>query len=577
MKSGLLILMAVLAAALTAPELRAQATATATPVTLTFSWQAGGALPAAQVIAVKGSGAATTYTASTPPGDLWVLASPESGKVPGNISVTVNPSTLPPATYSSSVTINVTGVASPIVVPVTLLVTAAAGAAAVTPATVALASNGSLTGTFGIANGPATTTFAITSGAAWLTASPAAGAVLPAQTQTITVTASTAGLNPSATPYAGKLTVVTTTAGVAKTQTVTVNLTVSATPPSINSVWPSQIPPGSPDTVVTIRGANYFTGTTVNAVGAVAALKSTTIDAGDILATIPAALLAAAGTVSLVLTNPFPGGSSQPFVITVGNASTITAVTNAASYATGAVSPGELIAIFGQNIGPEAAGLLTVANGYAATSVGGVTVTIDGQNAPILYAGASQVTVQVPYNARPGTAAQGTARPVVLTYGTATPAQAQLDIVAAAPGVFTAGGTGNGGAALVLNYDPVAQAYSLNSATTPAKVGSTVVFFLTGEGDYASSVYGPETGFIVPLTPPVGGAYPQLNPPPTVTIGGVATAPVAYAGPIPGSILGLVQINAVVPAGATTGVAAPLTVTIGAAQAQANLTISISP
>ncbi len=46
-----------------------------------------------------------------------------------------------------------------------------------------------------------------------------------------------------------------------------------------------------------------------------------------------------------------------------------------------------------------------------------------------------------------------------------------------------------------------------------------------------------------------------------MTIGG-ANATVAYAGPIVGSILGLVQINCVVPTGATTGKAVPVLVRI---------------
>jgi uncharacterized protein (TIGR03437 family) len=67
-----------------------------------------------------------------------------------------------------------------------------------------------------------------------------------------------------------------------------------------------------------------------------------------------------------------------------------------------------------------------------------------------------------------------------------------------------------------------------------------------------------------------------VNPLPTVTIGGAA-AVVAYAGPLPGSIIGLLQINATVPVGATTGAAVPVVVTIGGVATQANATIAIHP
>ena len=45
--------------------------------------------------------------------------------------------------------------------------------------------------------------------------------------------------------------------------------------------------------------------------------------------------------------------TAAPVVVTVGNVSTISGITNAASYGAGAVSPGEFIAIFGHNIGPQ--------------------------------------------------------------------------------------------------------------------------------------------------------------------------------------------------------------------------------
>jgi uncharacterized protein (TIGR03437 family) len=260
----------------------------------------------------------------------------------------------------------------------------------------------------------------------------------------------------------------------------------------------------------------------------------------------------------------------------VGNVSTISAITNAASYTPGAISPGEIIAIFGDNIGPMPAVGLSISNGFVQTSLGGVTVTIDGQAAPIVYASTSQVSVQVPYEVTLGTQAQGTGKTFVLTYGTATPAQTIVDTVPTAPGLFTLNSSGVG-AALVLNYNSVSGDYSINSKTNAAAIGSTVVFFLTGEGDYASSAYSPETGFIVPLTPPaMTGAYPELGTLPTVSIGGTVATTVDYAGPIPGSMLGLLQVNAVVPAGASTGNSVPLSVTIGTTQTQANVAIAIN-
>ena len=549
---------------------QAAPTLTGSATSLTFAWQMGAKLPAAQAVSVRYGAATPAYTVTTPMADPWLIATPAAGNLPLSLAVQVNPSTLAPGVYVSTVTVTVVGVVNPLVIAVTLVVTESASASTVAPATIPLTSPGTLTGTFTVSAGPLPATFTATSGAAWLSVSSTAGALLPVQSQTITVTASAANLAPAAAAYTGKITVVMTSNGVPTTQTVTVSFTVNPLLPTVTSIWPSQIPVGSPDTVLTIRGSNFYSGTTVAAAGLAVNLKTTLVSAGVLLATIPAPSLAVAGTVDLTVSNPAPGGAAAAVPVTVGNVSTIAAITNAASYIPGAVSPGELIAIFGQNIGPAAPADLTIAGGFVQTTLGGVTVTIDGQAAPIVYASISQVSVQVPY-----TATLGNNKTFVLTYGTATPAITTADIAASAPGVFTLNSSGVG-AALVLNYNSATGAYSINSGTNQANIGDTVVLFITGEGDYASAAYTPETGFIVPLTPPVlTGLYPQLNPLPSVSIGGTVATTVAYAGPIPGSMLGLLQLNVVVPVGASPGKAVPLSVSVGAAQTQANVTIAI--
>ena len=59
-----------------------------------------------------------------------------------------------------------------------------------------------------------------------------------------------------------------------------------------------------------------------------------------------------------------------------------------------------------------------------------------------------------------------------------------------------------------------------------------------------------------------------------VNIGGV-DAVVTYAGPAPGLVSGATQINAIVPAESQTGSSVPVTVQIGGAFSQANVTVSI--
>lgn len=558
-----------IAVLLTAAVANAQ-TVTPTPTALNFTWQTGSTLPAAQKITLKIAPTSTpSYSVSTPPSDQWLIATPTTSEtIATPVSVRVNPNTLGPGVYNSTVTISVSGVSSPITIAVTLTVTLPPGGAVVSPSAITLSYPGTLTGSFTIVGSSSALTFTAASTTSWLTISPNAGAILPSSSQTITVTADPTSLAPQAAAYTGSISVTISNGGSSK-EAVSVQLTVNSQTPAVSSFWPQQIPVGAPDTPVTIRGANFYSQTSVSAAGYGTPLKVTVISSDALLATVPTALLASAGSVTLTVTNPAPGGAGPPFSIAVGNTPVIQAICNAASYATGAVSPGEIIAIFGQNLGPTTPILETVANGFVQGNVG-VDVQIGGVDAPILYASNQQVTVQVPYATPLGTQAMGTGQSVVLTYGSNS-AVAATDVVTNAPGLFTANASGVG-QALVLDFNSTTNAYTVNSATTAAHIGDTITFFVTGEGDYANGTYSPETGFIVPIA----GSYPELSPLPVVMIGGVAATTVSYAGPIPTDMMGLLQINAVIPVGATTGKAVPLLVYIGSFQTQGNVTMNVS-
>jgi uncharacterized protein (TIGR03437 family) len=105
---------------------------------------------------------------------------------------------------------------------------------------------------------------------------------------------------------------------------------------------------------------------------------------------------------------------------------------------------------------------------------------------------------------------------------------------------------------------------SINSPTNPASRGTAIQIYGTGGG---------------PTSPPsyagnVAQTAASLTLPVTVTIGGV-NAQVLYAGNAPGEVVGLVQINALIPQSVTPGTALPLLVTIGGVAAQAGVTVAI--
>jgi uncharacterized protein (TIGR03437 family) len=240
---------------------------------------------------------------------------------------------------------------------------------------------------------------------------------------------------------------------------------------------------------------------------------------------------------------------------------TVTGVTSAASFAVGPVSPGDIVSVFGSDLGPAAgAGMQLNSAGTALTnSLGGTQVFFDGVAAALTYAGAGQVNAIVPYEVVGKTATQ-----LTVTYQASTSAPVTLNVQAATPAVFSLNFTGLGNGA-ILNQDN-----SPNGKNNPAARGSVVQIFLSGGG-----VTNPAStdGWI---TTPIGGQWPLLETQlVTVTIGGVRSPQINYSGGAPDAVAGLTQINAVVPATVTPGSALPLVVGIGSWQSQNGITITV--
>ena len=98
---------------------------------LSFSYQIGGAVPAAQPIAVSSASGAVGFTAaaSTTTGGSWLQVAPTSGTTPLTVSVSLNATViagLAVGDYQGDITFTPTsGDTTPLVVPVMLAVTAA--------------------------------------------------------------------------------------------------------------------------------------------------------------------------------------------------------------------------------------------------------------------------------------------------------------------------------------------------------------------------------------------------------------------------------------------------------------------
>ena len=564
-------------------------TATAAPATLAFTYQSGAStLPNSQSVSLKASSGTPTFTTSISPSAgaaPWLTVNTSSSTLPATLSVRVNPTSLPIGVYNTAaITITVTGVAAPLNIPVTLTVTAPPAHLTFSIASLTFTSPGATTPqNVTLSTDGLPISFTATAGAKWVTlntptsSSPATSVtgILTSPADPITLTVSidptaSAALAPQTAPYVAKITVVASGPSVAtKSQNITVNLTVNSATPTIASVWPASLPVSGPASWVTVVGTNFYAATIIKVQGIAGTFPPKVVSPTELSVQLPASLLTVPTSLPLIASNPAPGGDSTPSAqstITVANPTAIfsNGVVSAASYASDAICPGELVTIFGTNIGPPNAAPMNVTNGYVDTTLNGITATVDGQSAPVVYASLNQVTIQVPFEVT-----TGAGKNVVVDNG--TQATALVTINSTAPGLFTADGSGTGQAA-ALNYNAATGAYTLNSSTTPAKIGDTVILYLTGEGDYNFSLLtgavNTNTGFIIPATL---SPLSQMNPMPLVTIGGVdASAGVAYAGPLPGSLLGLLQINVTVPTGSATGSAVPISVNIGGVSTQVN-------
>lgn len=230
------------------------------------------------------------------------------------------------------------------------------------------------------------------------------------------------------------------------------------------------------------------------------------------------------------------------------------AVASAASNIAGAISPGEIVTIYGSAMGPvELAKATPGSDGFYPTQVAGTVVTVNGIAAPLIYTWGTQVAAVVPYEIT-GVTAQ-----VMVTYQGQAISTLSVPIGAAVPAIFTADSSGTGQAAAV-NQDN-----SINSTAKPAHVGDVITLFATGEGQTSPTGVDGK---------PAAQPLPRPVLPVTVTIGG-QTAQVQYAGGAPGEVAGVMQVNVTIPSGIQTGSAVPVVLQVGTAASPAGVTLAV--
>jgi uncharacterized protein (TIGR03437 family) len=214
------------------------------------------------------------------------------------------------------------------------------------------------------------------------------------------------------------------------------------------------------------------------------------------------------------------------------NSPSIAAVTNAASYAT-SYAPGAILSLFGSQL---ANATDVAASTPLPLNLAGVAVTVNGIAAPIWYVSPQQINFQMPYEIPTGSNA------TLVVNNNGRTSSTTLQLAAAAPGIFA----------------PIVSGAR----------GATLTLYLTGAGLVSPAIA--DGAAPSASTPVVRLPAPEQKA--TVTVGGVI-APVAFIGN-PAGVVGVMQVNFVVPSGVAVG-AQPVVVTIGgAASASASLAVT---
>jgi uncharacterized protein (TIGR03437 family) len=539
--------------------------------TLTFAQTLGGPAPVAQTVTVGSSGQPLNYTAVANSNNAvsWLSVSPANGNTAsaGILTVTVDGSKLAAGvTYNGTIQVTSPGAGnSPATINVQFNVAPGTLSAPTATLTFTQAAGGPapLAQTIAVTGSPAPLSFTaaagMLNGAGWLSVTPASGAT-PSSVQV--------SVNGAALPVAQYIGSVTLTSTGATGSPISVPVVLNVVAPAVLAASPTSlsfaynIGQSAPAPLSVQVSATGVTNVPLSAkVQYDGAAGQTWLAVTPATATTPAAFSVSVGPGSLapgkyagsvVITSAYAlVATTIPVTLTVAAIPTPVAasVANAASYATGAVSPGENIVIFGTGIGPADLVKATVPGDTFPTLVGATRVLFDGTPAPVLYASATQTSVMVPYGINGRTSTN-----IVVEYSGVQSVPVSQAVVATVPGIYTLNQAGSGPGA-ILNHD-----LTVNGLTNPEKRGSFIAIYMTGEGQTNP---GGVDGFVIP---PVVSALKRPVLPVTVTIGGV-DAHVEYAGSAASLISGVMQVNVTIPATAPTGTQ-PVVVTVGTVKSQ---------
>jgi uncharacterized protein (TIGR03437 family) len=207
------------------------------------------------------------------------------------------------------------------------------------------------------------------------------------------------------------------------------------------------------------------------------------------------------------------------------------------------ISAGEIVVVFGAGLGQDPLVVATPQGGLFPTTLGGTQVLFNGKAAPLVYASSGIVAAIVPYSVDGLSSV-----PVTVSFGGRVSRAATVPVAPTAPGIFTSDASGSGQGA-VLNQDG-----NLNSTSNPARIGSIITLYATGEGQTSPGGVDGKLATDPTLPAPVQNV--------SVKIGGLPGV-LTYYGAAPTLVAGVMQVNVQIPAGFAPSNSIPVVLTVG--------------
>jgi len=426
-------------------------------------------------------------------------------------------------------------------------VLAAAPAVTATPATisVSVAAGASSTQQISLTSPVAGLAWSTSTSASWITLTPSSGTT-PA---TISVAINTASLQPGA--NTATITISNPLASPAQ-ETVSVSLTVAAvlsvTPATLN--FPIQQGAAAQSQTLQIAGTAGATWQATATTSTGGTWLSVSPASGQIPASLtvqanPGSLTVGTYQGSITISNPQASPPQQSVSVNLTVTAAAPPSVPAAGVTDGAgfsakISGGGIGSIFGTGL---AAATTAATNLPLPTTLGGVTVTMNGIAAPLFFVSPLQINFQVPWQLLSLSSAT-----LTVTTAIGTSPAITVTLTPAAPGIFTinTANSATQGAIQFANTTTFAAPVGAipGAASRPAPNGDILTIYCSGLGAVTNT---PSSGSAAGS----GTTLSNVVAPVTVTIGG-QSAPFLFAGLSPGFV-GLFQVNVQFPTGVASG------------------------